>query len=70
MPDAAIDYSDIPRLTRGMQWTRPEALVPTGNKQKVTLRLDVYMIAALVEGNSLPAGDFAQFHHSLITEAN
>ena len=40
MPDAEIDYSDIPRQTAAVQWTRPGALVPAENKQQVTLRLD------------------------------
>jgi len=40
IPDATIDYSDIPRQTGPVHWTRPEALVPTENKQQVTLRLD------------------------------
>ena len=40
MPDAEIDYSDIPRQTGAVQWTRPGALVPSANKQQVTLRLD------------------------------
>ena len=40
MPDAQIDYSDIPRQTRTVHWTRPGALVPDENKQQVTLRLD------------------------------
>ncbi len=40
MPDAEIDYSDIPRQTGAVQWTRPGALVPSENKQQVTLRLD------------------------------
>jgi uncharacterized protein (DUF4415 family) len=40
MPDAEIDYSDIPRQTAAVQWTRPDALVPAENKQQVTLRLD------------------------------
>lgn len=40
MPDAEIDYSDIPRQTTAMQWTRPGALVSAENKQQVTLRLD------------------------------
>ncbi|WP_348267555.1 BrnA antitoxin family protein [Edaphobacter paludis] len=40
MPDAEIDYSDIPRQTEAVQWTRPGALVPSENKQQVTLRLD------------------------------
>lgn len=40
MPDAQIDYSDMPRQTGTVQWTRPGALVPAENKQQVTLRLD------------------------------
>ena len=40
MPDDEIDYSDIPRQTGVVQWTRPDALVPSENKQQITLRLD------------------------------
>ncbi len=40
MPDVEIDYSDIPRQTGTVQWTRPGALVPAKSKQQVTLRLD------------------------------
>ena len=40
MPDAEIDYSDIPRQTTKVQWTRPDALVAVENKQQITLRLD------------------------------
>ncbi|HLA75410.1 MAG TPA: BrnA antitoxin family protein [Gammaproteobacteria bacterium] len=40
MPDSEIDYSDIPLQTEAVQWTRPGALVPSENKQQVTLRLD------------------------------
>ena len=40
MPDSEIDYGDIPRATGTEQWTRPGALVPTENKQQITLRLD------------------------------
>jgi uncharacterized protein (DUF4415 family) len=39
-PDSEIDYSDIPRQTAAVQWTRPGALVPSENKQQITLRLD------------------------------
>jgi uncharacterized protein (DUF4415 family) len=39
MSDEEIDYSDIPSQ-KGMTWTRPSALVPTENKQQITLRLD------------------------------
>jgi len=37
--DEDIDYSDIPPQI-GVQWTRPGALIPPGNKHQVTLRLD------------------------------
>jgi len=40
MPDEKIDYSDIPKQSGDIQWSRPGALVPTENKQQVTLRLD------------------------------
>jgi len=40
MPDAEINYNDIPRQTEPIQWTRPGALVPSENKQQITLRLD------------------------------
>ena len=39
MTDEEIDYSDIPSQ-KGMKWTRPGALIPTENKQQITLRLD------------------------------
>jgi uncharacterized protein (DUF4415 family) len=45
MPDAAIDYSDIPRQSGAVQWTRPGALVSTENKQQVTLRLDADVLS-------------------------
>ncbi len=35
MPDEAIDYSDIPRQTGAVHWTRPGLLVPkNGTKLK------------------------------------
>jgi len=40
MPDAEIDYSDIPRQTGNVAWTRPGALIPAKSKQQVMLRLD------------------------------
>lgn len=40
LPDSAIDYSDIPLQAGNVQWTKPGELVPEGNKQQVTLRLD------------------------------
>jgi hypothetical protein len=39
MPDAEIDYSDIP-------WTRPGALVPSENKEQITLRLDADVLTS------------------------
>jgi uncharacterized protein (DUF4415 family) len=45
MPDAEIDYSDIPRQTQPAQWTRPGALIPDGNKQQITLRLDADVVS-------------------------
>ncbi len=45
MPDSDIDYSDISRQTRSVQWTRPDALVPSENKKQVTLRLDVDVLS-------------------------
>jgi uncharacterized protein (DUF4415 family) len=39
MTDAEIDLSDIPEQI-GKHWTRPGALIPTENKQQITLRLD------------------------------
>ncbi len=44
MPDAEINYNDIPRQTGPIQWTRPGALVPSENKQQVTLRLDAEVL--------------------------
>jgi uncharacterized protein (DUF4415 family) len=40
MPDEEIDFSDIPSTPEGVNWTRPNLLVPTENKQQVTLRVD------------------------------
>lgn len=40
MPDEEIDYSDIPRQTGNVEWTRPGLPAPAKNKQQVTLRLD------------------------------
>ncbi len=45
MPDAEIDYSDIPIQTVPVQWSRPGALVPAENKQQVTLRLDMDVLS-------------------------
>ena len=45
MPDAKIDYSDIPRLTQPVLWTRPSALIPGENKQQITLRLDADVVS-------------------------
>lgn len=43
-PDSQIDYSDIPRQTAAVKWTRPGALVSTENKQQITLRLDAEVL--------------------------
>ncbi len=40
----AIDYTDIPSQ-QNATWTRPGALVPSENKQQVTLRLDADVLA-------------------------
>jgi uncharacterized protein (DUF4415 family) len=40
MSDSKINYSDIPRQTTGVKWTRPGALISAENKQQITLRLD------------------------------
>lgn len=45
MPDTAIDYSGIPRQTAPVQWTRPGALLPTENKQQITLRVDADVLS-------------------------
>lgn len=45
MPDKDIDYSDIPPSGKRTGWTRPGALVPTENKQQITLRLDAEVLA-------------------------
>jgi uncharacterized protein (DUF4415 family) len=39
-PDSKIDYSDIPKQTGDVKWTRPGALISGENKQQITLRLD------------------------------
>ena len=44
MPDAKIDYSDIPKQRGRVQWSRPGALVPSENKQQITLRLDADVV--------------------------
>lgn len=44
MPDSEIDYSDAPPAPADAIWTRPGALVPTENKQQITLRLDAEVL--------------------------
>lgn len=44
MPDAEIDYSDIPKQAKAVEWSRPSALVPAENKQQITLRLDAEVV--------------------------
>jgi hypothetical protein len=43
MPDSDIDYSDIPKQTAKVKWSRPGALVSSGNKQQITLRLNAVL---------------------------
>lgn len=45
MPDEAIDYSDIPRQSGTVQWTRPGLLVANENKQQITLRVDADVLS-------------------------
>jgi len=45
MADDKIDYSDMPRQSGAVQWTRPGALVPVENKKQVTLRLDADVLS-------------------------
>jgi len=45
MPDAEIDYSDMPRQTVPVQWTKPGALILAENKQQITLRLDADVLS-------------------------
>jgi uncharacterized protein (DUF4415 family) len=49
LPDEEIDYSDLPKSPSSAQWTRPDALVPAGNKQQVTLRLDADVLGFFKE---------------------
>jgi uncharacterized protein (DUF4415 family) len=44
-PDEAIDYSDMPRQTAPVQWTRPGILLPSENKQQITLRVDADVLS-------------------------
>lgn len=46
--DEDIDFSDIPETTSSdprVVWQRPGLLVPTQNKQQITLRLDAEVLA-------------------------
>jgi uncharacterized protein (DUF4415 family) len=43
--ERGIDYSDIPPQHNKKDWTRPGALVPTENKQQITLRLDADVLS-------------------------
>src|SRR4051812_32376457 len=43
-PDSQIDYSDIPKQTAAVKWSRPAALVSAENKQQITLRLDAEVV--------------------------
>lgn len=44
MPDSKIDYSDIPKQTGDVKWTRPGALISGENKRQITLRLDTDVV--------------------------
>lgn len=44
LPDAEIDYSDIPKQRAVVKWSRPGALVSGENKQQITLRLDAEVV--------------------------
>ena len=39
-PNVLAHYSDIPRQTGSVKWSRPGTLVSAENKQQITLRLD------------------------------
>ena len=43
-PDSQIDYSDIPKQTAPVKWSRPGALVSAEDKQQITLRLDAEVL--------------------------
>ena len=49
MPDSKIDYSDIPESSSALRWTRPGDLVPSENKQQITLRLDADVLSFFKE---------------------
>ena len=49
MPDTQINYSDIPRQSGPVKWTRPGELVPPENKQQITLRLDADVLTFFKE---------------------
>ncbi|MGH8209565.1 MAG: BrnA antitoxin family protein [Steroidobacteraceae bacterium] len=42
--DSEIDYSDIPKQTAVVKWSRPGALVSAENKQQITLRVDAEVL--------------------------
>jgi len=44
MPDSKIDYSDIPKQTGKLNWTRPGELISVENKKQITLRLDTEVL--------------------------
>lgn len=45
LPDADIDYSDIARQTEPVQWVRPGMMLPSENKQQITLRVDADVLS-------------------------
>jgi uncharacterized protein (DUF4415 family) len=44
IPEERIDLTDIP-ATHGVAWQRQGTLIPTENKQQVTLRIDADVLA-------------------------
>lgn len=45
LPDADIDYSDIARQTEPVQWVRTGMMLPSENKQQITLRVDADVLS-------------------------
>ncbi len=44
LTDEHIDFTDIP-ATHGVNWKRPGALIPEGNKRQITLRIDADVLS-------------------------
>lgn len=57
MPDSAIDYSDIPRQITPVQWSRLGMMLPSENKQQITLRVDADVLSfSKAQANAIKAG--------------